>query len=183
MSDSKPILFTDPLVRAILAGQKTQTRRVINPQGADAAFSKRCPYGDVGGFLWVREAWQQVGDRVVYRADDENGADRWRPSIHMPKAASRILLRVCRVQAQRLWDITESDAKAESVTDREAFATLWDRINGDRWVRRQPEQHKLTSGPTKTRCNWDSNPWVWVVEWNRLTVRHGGELCEAKGAA
>jgi hypothetical protein len=222
------ILFQAPLVRAILAGQKTQTRRLIRiddtpvqfeasaanvrqrgipsdaqnvrflgcylkcdaPEGSTTVSSRvLCPYGQAGGRLWVRETWATLtgnGIRTVYRADGEDPrtgwddtppvarpAMRWRPSIFMPRAASRITLEVTSVRVERVTDITEEDAKAEGVTpltglhpDQQiisgegrtqgthpytlAFAVLWDTINdepGRRWVDR---------------------PWVWVVGFRRL---------------
>jgi hypothetical protein len=182
----RPILFSGPMVRAILAGAKTQTRRVVKHQsdmefdpgdphygpywlayaagdldGEDAKV--RCPYGVPGDRLWVREtfAWLSDGtgcpddaDGVLYRAtdpgwDDEQTGLRWRPSIFMPRAASRILLEITDVRVERLGEISEADARAEGVTDytgkwwdgspvvggkwnapTEAFRGLWESMNG-----------------------------------------------------
>ena len=134
----RPILFSGPMVRAILEGRKTMTRRVIKLQPTGAAdvqyrvaaavtmpVSGRqqvCPYGRVGDHLWVREtwaphAWPPTGPSYQYAADDQYPApERWRPSIHMPRAASRITLEVLNVRVERLHDISEEDAKAEGVT-------------------------------------------------------------------
>lgn len=164
----RPILFSGPMVRAILEGRKTQTRRVIrlphnNPLGAwepttagggtvkyvgdipapeiAAIWHTRtgdcyiCPLGDVGDRLWVREAWQHSNHPlgpydadclVFYRADyldDPHGPDgekspegkyrTWRPSIHMPRAASRITLEITGARAERMQSISEADAIAE----------------------------------------------------------------------
>ena len=203
----RPILFSDAMVRAILAGTKTQTRRVI--AGASGAFwdhrsytgtverdgvlrfregsegtivhgspEVRCPYGAVGDRLWVREAWAPfVGpdgrDHVAFRstcAPDgsflwvghgeiaQMQIPRWRPSIHMPRRASRLPLEVTSVRVERVLSISEDDARAEGVEPHEyaycaegarhrmAFARLWDSINGER-----------------DGCSWKANPWVWVV--------------------
>lgn len=190
----RPILFSGPMVRAILAGTKTQTRRMVRPgvlaDGwpdvpplAIAYAAERCPYGVPGDRLWVRETF--AGDDCcgyVYRADHEN-ADlragdlddgeqsirRWSPSIHMPRAASRLDLEISAVRVERLQDISEADAQAEGVEPfftrfsgigreqritsgelaadaerRASFAVLWDEINGDRAL-------------------WISNPWVWAL--------------------
>lgn len=177
----RPILFSAPMVRAIVAGTKTQTRRIVKPgvleDGWPIAYAaERCPYGAPGDRLWVRETWAkagEVGDDIEYRADnpDPLGA-RWRPSIHMPRWASRLLLEVTAVRVERLQDISEDDACAEGVQELDGtldelalyarakkmgecatdsrvwFAELWDSING-------------------TRAPWASNPFVWVVSFKR----------------
>lgn len=178
----RPILFSGPMVRAILAGRKTQTRRVVGPTARAAINCRR------GDRLWVRETWARVDyvdgvvshhavdsdgveRRLVYRADcpdlewDDQPESRWRPSIHMPRWASRLTLAVTDVRVERLRDISEEDAKAEgvepaplagaaiisdtpasaSVSHRHAFGLLWDSINAARGH------------------GWGSNPWVWVV--------------------
>jgi hypothetical protein len=176
----RPILFSAPMVHAILAGQKTQTRRV--------RFVFGCPYGQPGDRLWVRESWARDDEdgQVMYRADIgrdvcadawEQGRIegvpryKWKPSIHMPRWASRILLEVTSVRVERLQDISESDALAEGVTPKwepgcsgrlmdafggfsfrpaaSAYAELWEQINGP--------------------GSWDTNPWVWVIEFKRVT--------------
>jgi hypothetical protein len=196
----RPILFNGPMVRAILAGTKTQTRRLVKPQPAEwldthepTILPAACPYGVPGDRLWVRETWSAPLKRdgsgyesagVLYRADPlwdgmshgDFGWD-WKPSIHMPRWASRLTLEVTDVRVQRLQDINEEDAKAEGVTPytpphgnisleqtvpgpgfdgcrlgdqphRLPFADLWDSINAK-------------------RAPWDSNPWVWAVTFRR----------------
>lgn len=201
----RPILFSGPMVRALLAGTKTQTRRVVKkseswPMSAVRATMLesrgtamavdaqrctygpeiKCPYGKPGDRLWVREAWglhaygddtdwlkgcctaMDLDDHVIaYRADWGPLQDscHWRPSIHMPRAASRTTLEIAAVRVERLQDISEADALAEGVKNslhlpggrfaRENFAHLWWTINGD--------------------GSWEENPWVWVVEFRRLT--------------
>lgn len=233
MSERKerPILFNGAMVRAILEGRKTQTRRVVKPKrGGDCnesmwlqalrnvvewreqdgrwyglmgyrtlAFAV-CPYGKVGDRLWVRETWQgpllstagdyhkhniggmkalQYPEHCVYRATDTLNAvdddDRelcWRPSIHMPRWASRILLEITDVRVERLNDISVADALAEGIEKTkqpgtgvdlylnyrtyafgtgkaiDSYRSLWESING--------------------QGSWDENPWVWVVEFKRL---------------
>lgn len=133
----RPILFSAPMVHAILDGRKTQTRRVVNKKAAldclAAGFEPSfltlpgntdlCQYGQPGDRLWVRETWayhvQAVGavcdedGPFVYRADpmaeQHRLCDRWRPSIHMPRAASRITLEVTAVRVERLQDISPDD--------------------------------------------------------------------------
>lgn len=185
-----PILFNTEMVRAILDGRKTQTRRVIKPQpdfskmrfngkswvymgylqGHDVEIS---PYGVRGDVLWVRETWavhtishEKPSElfhpqKVWYKADGVHDVERgkWRPSIFMPRWASRISLVVNAVRIEQVQDITDNDAKAEGVTpvpfasgfnDNElhkaTFFQLWDLINSKRGY------------PV------ERNPFVWVIE-------------------
>lgn len=195
----RPILFSGPMVRAILDGRKTQTRRPYNPKAgfpredgevtpttADAWTDYGpCPLGQPGDQLWVRETWGLmahhdptdwhrgsidgasedaitpmfgVEHRANWKIENENAF--WRPSIHMPRWASRITLEITRVQVERVRDITEEDAKAEgccgghssipgyafSATPREHFRHIWQSIYG----------------------TWDANPWVWAVEFRMV---------------
>ena len=172
----RPILFSAPMVRALLAGTKTQTRRIVKARDLEwmdvhqglrePDNAERCPYGQPGDRLWVRETFGHFernenfapGCEVFYRADGESLAvERWRPSIHMPRWASRITLEVTGVRVERLQDISEADATAEGVsaipdemrraTPRCDFQALWQSING-------PD-------------SWAANPWVWIVEFRR----------------
>lgn len=140
----RPVLFSGGMVRAIVAGTKTQTRRVIRPQPDEDGLTREtrmptygpwmdtservypCPYGDAGDRLWVRETFATdvpgCPAGFSYRADhlDPKGDGpahpmTWKPAIHMPRAASRITLLVERVRVERLQDITEEDARAEGV--------------------------------------------------------------------
>ena len=164
----RPILFNGPMVRAILDGRKTMTRRIVKAGTRDDW--NACPYGVIGDRLWVRETWRCFGGReyeyqqhqpsIIYRADDgpTHNEGGWRPSIFMPRWASRITLEITGVRVERLQDISEADAEAEGCTgdhraDRDSdaaqeFRSLWNQINGK-------------------RASWDSNPWVWVVEFRR----------------
>lgn len=193
MSKLRPILFSTAMVQAILDGRKTQTRRVVKPQpeytrgfvgpihwiGDKDGKEIKCPYGEPGDILWVRETWCPPHHLIpesgyVYKADD-NRPFRWKPSIHMPFAAARIFLRVKSVRVERLHDISEADVIAEGIKSRvnrqvnqftniyattdeditkafvaiQSFCSLWESING-------PE-------------SWDANPWVWVVEFERIS--------------
>lgn len=198
----RPILFSAPMVRGILAGTKAQTRRIwkmppgmgwyvsgalkgeetgdvcdLTGPGWCSVDEVRCPYGRPGDRLWVRETWGYFGGdeylyqkdlgSVGYRASQFDGIDhvpggRWRPSIHMPRWASRITLEVTGVRVERLQDISIADAMAEGVVEcnpslrglgpcsewRYAYEDLWKQING--------------------QGAWESNPWVWVVEFKRI---------------
>lgn len=215
----RPILFSGAMVRAILDGRKTQTRRVVRLVGADVVEERDdtgtlwpwqpqhdewipCPYGVPGDQLWVREAhaivprsayWHDatiphrvhvddMGDEwsAVYRAGWERSRPgRWRPSIHMPRWASRITLEIVSVRVERLQDISESDARAEGVD--------WAAPHpyGERWTDDDREDPREVGYPPANasfaRDNlrrlwdsingkgaWDSNPWVWVVEWKTI---------------
>lgn len=161
----RPIIFSGEMVRAILAGRKTQTRRVIKPQPViqdGVAFFKtgqRCPYGQIGDRMWVREAWIRNSGVPAYRADDPSWpgeTPKWKPSIHMPRWASRITLEIVNVRVERLQDITVGDAWAEGCPNSDVnvipdwFIPLWAGINAARGN------------------GWDDNPWVWAIEFKRV---------------
>lgn len=229
----RPILFSAPMIQAILAGRKSQTRRIIKPPRGHnhpsgllgfiqermtywfsdslphanpfPSFEKKCPYGVPGDRLWVRETWGLGGSLLVdpclnYRADgaqiplhkrltkiDGTGfdaihwecpggftdaahllaiatRDKWHPSIHMPRWASRITLEITGVRVERLQEITEADAVAEGIqniggrftfngglhesrTAIDSFYALWKSINGEE--------------------SFDANPFVFVLEFRR----------------
>lgn len=212
----RPILFKAEMVRAILTGTKTQTRRVIKPQpdercteafqGEDKVWrfsyptpmgpvsysdwDLRCPYGVAGDRLWVKETWRTVAGAddipprnlmnveayTHYEADGHSpaGMGKLRPSIFMPRWASRLTLDITRVRLERLQAINEADAKAEGVERT---------IMGDGW-RRYAEPAMELAGvppcetPTQSyralwetingRGSWAANPWVWVVEFKQV---------------
>ena len=176
----QPIIFSGSMVKAILDGRKTQTRRVIKPQPTMMDDDRRrlsvlsdCPYRS-GDHLWVRETWicegkDQPGQGLHYRANaceadekwfkEENW--KWRSSIHMPRWASRLTIEVMKIRVERVQDITEEDAEAEGIIgdtggdfgDREyiiPFADLWDSLNAKRGY------------------SWKSNPLVWVIEFRKI---------------
>lgn len=186
----RPILFSGPMVTAILRGEKTQTRRVVKGQAlewlAPDMFTPEyvanpenglCPYGRPGDRLWVRESYRVMRphgvDEVQYKADWRPlPHDGWKPSIHMPRWASRLTLEIVSVRVERLQDISNQDAEAEGVvwdgrfclgsshvvkgtpkvfvSRREAYRDIWDSINA------------------KRGHGWDTNPWVWVIEFTRV---------------
>lgn len=193
----RPIFFSSPMVRAILSGAKTQTRRVVKvrchsicenddgklwPWSEDVELAEDfwhpCPFGEPGDRLWVREAfihepadycWEASASipcrpaLTVYRADhegDTRGAG-WKPSIHMPRWASRITLEITDVRVERLQDISEADAKAEGVSMPDGTPTP-----PDFWSYQQEFRHlweQIHGGGS-----WEKNPWVWVIEFKKL---------------
>lgn len=198
------------MVRAILEGRKTVTRRAVKGSGLNflADFTPEyvalpenhfCPHGKPGDRLWVREAWARVGiaqapdqQWVVYRESD-NRTDYggpWKPSIHMPRWASRILLEITDVRVERLQDISDEQAQAEGIipvpktkegshqfwrdyhlsgdgtfcvrTPKESFKSLWCHVAGGSFP-------KGEAAYKASPHSWDANPWVWVVEFKRVT--------------
>jgi hypothetical protein len=199
------------MVRAILAGTKTQTRRVMKPQpthfnpvgvprlarpvGPNADIA--CPHGRPGDRLWVRETFaccdavlEERGRPVFYRATDyqEVKAGRWRPSIHMPRWASRITLEITDVRVERLADISEADAIAEGTTT--VRSADWERKHFPDWRREFDaacaQKVKPPLGPTPRRAfqalweeingpnSWDANPWVWAISFRRTDSAAAG---------
>lgn len=243
----RPILFSAPMVQAIQAGRKTQTRRIVKPTSSLAvgdvqkaewvekyanacgftgcwSFLRennytgtilgrgwannrsyidtiRCPYGKPGDRLWVREAWGGNGYDVhgkaypvSYKADVPDGfvnvrtqmaregrVTPWRPSIHMPRWASRFTLEITDVRVERLNDISEADAEAEGVSD------WWDRLVDSEVRRLRPRvlefdmKYPIESGLISRKAlfatlweslhgkrSWAANPWLWVITFRRI---------------
>jgi hypothetical protein len=189
----RPILFSGPMVRALLAGTKTQTRRIIKPQppastgylinedpegkghlcvsdlGESGEFHagvdpwRRCPYGQPGDRLWVKEGFlrsRDIGERHMYLDDpgveaaEEHTSCQlpWRrmSPLYMPRWFSRLTLEVVEVRAERLQSMTPDDARAECGGVVGSFTALWDSINAKRGY------------------PWASNPWVWALTLRRL---------------
>lgn len=201
----KPILFNTEMVRAILAGRKTATRRVIKPQpdehlttgeSALELLAVVCGPYHPGDILYVRETWAKVGDKAYgYKADDIWSVPRWRPSIHMPREAARIFLRVTDVRVERLQDITDEQALAEGVPEDDDYPlenpVYCPKCKGEGIL---GAVHPVSLGymdidcpycntPPKRFSNlwdstlkptdcalygWDANPWVWVIEFERI---------------
>lgn len=168
----RPILFSVPMVRAILNGRKTQTRRAVKPakHPLDAEIKAEtgaviCPFGRKGDRLWVREAFHSYHwdvPRVVYRADGEHRrvrtqfmtyeVGRWTPSIHMPRWASRISLEITGVRIEHLQDISAADCLAEGVAPTgdpvAEYRSSWEALYG--------------------AGSWAANPHVFVIEFVRV---------------
>lgn len=189
----RPILFSTSMVQAILAGRKTQTRRVVKfplkcpthhvsvGNGQTPPPTTWCPYGKVGDVLWVRENFcfadsfdngKEVRTYAYQATPFTNLKVRWKPSIHMPKAACRIFLRITNVRVERLQDISESDAISEGVEKQ--FTPLFQEwrykdyfnINSD-WRSPISSFQSLWASINGIE-SWDNNPWVWVVEFERI---------------
>lgn len=203
----KPILFNTDMVRAILDGRKTVTRRLVKPQPGffyDAGGVVRDPDNpehiaflamqpddheeiyippyQPGDILYIRETWGYNRDMWLFKAnyqEDEWPLFRWHPSIHMPKKAARIFLRVKDVRVARLQDMEEEDAKAEGIwkveewpdtgrftyTAKHLFGKVWSTaIECFRWL------WTSTIKPADVRkYGWDANPWVWVIEFEKIS--------------
>jgi hypothetical protein len=208
MKKEHPILFSTPMVQAILAERKTQTRRVIKNIEPESKYlgtgiKGKCwlepknfgkpkseqtvsvidqsPYGKIGDLLWVRETFAMVSWPTVilphYKADqaDDIWVDKWKPSIHMPKAAARIWLEITDVRVERLHDISEDDAIAEgietSIVKSELFQTYLGYKNycpqdleDNRWHRSPLESYRSLWSKINGVESLNANPWVWVVE-------------------
>lgn len=193
----KPILFNTEMVRAILEGRKTVTRRVVKPQPAGDGSAPeplktrpgywnswgddnvyRPPY-QPGDILWVRETWSPVNvrpRRYIYKADVDKGIGEgvglplcWHPSIHMPREAARIFLRVTDVRVERLQDMRLKDCEKEgvqlnfvesadlvmgSIRARERFSGVWD---------------STIKPKDLASYGWNANPWVFVISFERIT--------------
>jgi hypothetical protein len=228
----RPILFKGDMVRAILSGQKTMTRRVMKPQFSTESLPEeipatssegwqvgghsglwwdgdwpnegvKCPYGKPGDHLWVRETfrcngWATDVATIFYRASERNSYtemceqfpvdgkkplpvdSKWRPSIFMPRWASRITLEITDIRVERLQDISEIDAKSEGVSINCSKQNHWscDDHSGE-WIRypfsydNEPAYSAKESFQSLWKSingagSWDANPWVWVIEFKRI---------------
>lgn len=177
------MLFNGPMVRAILDGRKTQTRRVVrmphgywetSPNGLVPA-PVGCPFGKPGDRLWARETWAPHSDypdanRAVYRADpgSEYDAERWRPSIHMPRWACRLVLEITDVRVERLHAISEADCAAEGVTRDTEPCDHTRRSCADVGCLGPTYRSSFAELWTSTGGDWSTNPWVWVISFRRI---------------
>lgn len=225
----RPILFSGEMVRAILEGRKTMTRRVVKPQpacgchyeingarnaalhladiGGDFRYVPPtprstdhrllCPFGGIGDRLWVRERWgvaessfKPYACTINYFADNasktvpghtgiqyvgKNLSFVWRPSIHMPRWASRITLEITGVRVERLQDINREDARAEGIPEylHELTGTASTESAADLFRNRTTVEnftHLWDSLNAKRSYGWDANPWVWVVAFRRVGI-------------
>lgn len=193
----KPILFNTEMVRAILDGRKTCTRRLVrflpgeNPQwtgyirdglmlynGRNEPCIMKAPY-QPGDILYARETWKKAPNGYYYYEDwqrnDIADITKWKPSIHMPKEAARIWLKVTNVRVERLQEITEDGAKAEGINEEWARSwwhpTYYDPDSGGYPRYRDTFALDLWNSTIKKsdidRYGWNVNPWVWVISFER----------------
>ena len=178
MKMERPIIFNSEMVNAILKGEKTQTRRGMKsppPEDMSGEWGAKCPYGAPGDELWVRETWGvavvpdgTTANKIftVYKADDPKFyGDRWHPSIFMPRNRSRIQLRITNVRVERVRDISVEDAYAEGV--RNPFYGRGT-VGGDFSVVNVMFPELWNSINAKSGYSWESNPLVWVIEFERI---------------
>ena len=213
MNKTKPILFSTPMVIAILDGRKTQTRRVIKDKDITNWFDidadgKAIAYIDQatgdsyppthkarnkpGDILWVRETWSKdENGEYVYRTNYGTTEDdsfpssmfKWRPSIHMPREAARIFLRVTNVRVERVQEITEDEVFAEGLSpwDDRCADENWRPTFNDPDIGGSPQMIQgfsiLWDELYKKRgYSWESNPWVWVYEFERISKEEAERL-------
>lgn len=221
-----PILFSTPMVQAILDGRKTMTRRAIKPQpdqegsvsfmanppldwkgewypwkwdtSEGESIAKNCPYGHPGDIMWVRESFQEYGGCIFFKADGPEinegplgCANKWKPSIHMPKSACRIWLEVINVRVERLHDITPGAACDEGIEywniDGESMegGELQADFKNYTWTEKKENDPNYNDRYFPTFANpvdsfrtlwqsingfesWEANPWVWVIEFKQF---------------
>lgn len=196
----KPILFNTEMVRAILDGRKSCTRRLVKPEpqgyfevseeplyiyDTDGNQGKITPPYQPGDILYVRESYSELSFGYVYKADGENidhlgNVIKWHPSIHMPKEAARIWLKVTNVRVERLQEITDEQAKREGIQ-------YYECPTGFTW-KQETDMHNCYTTPIGAmqalwnstikksdldRYGWDANPWVWVIEFERCEKPEG----------
>lgn len=182
----RPIIFSTEMVRAILEGRKTQTRRVIKPQAHHYVSDLLQPFlfypckegeafGDIDkqisspyGYpwkewkrekendrLWVRETYCIIDDKIYYKSDkDYSSMMRWKPSIFMPREASRITLEIINIRVEHVQDIPYEDRVKEGITFKPGLSLH--------------EFRKLWNSIHKRENRWEDNPWVWVIEFKRI---------------
>lgn len=184
MGKVHPILFNTEMVRAVLKGRKTETRRIVKPQPRKSMIYKLgyCVDGDKedigkygfgslacgghvryvkppcqpGDILYVRETWREHSpgfpQLFIYKADYSFCDVKWKPSIHMPKEAARIWLKVINISPERLHDIDDNGVKAEGFEIGCYFDDIW---------------NSTIKTADISRYGWNANPWVWVIEFER----------------
>lgn len=203
MSRELPILFGTEMVRTILDGRKTVTRRLVkflsrkNPNwtgyvkdglmlynGRNEPCIKKAPY-QPGDILYVRESYSELSFGYVYKADGENidhlgNVIKWHPSIHMPKEAARIWLKVTDVRVERLQEITENEAVKEGIyvsNCKDCNAPFGCDTCPDEGYDEIDEFAELWNSTIKKsdldRYGWNANPWVWVIEFERCEKPEG----------
>lgn len=195
----RPMLFSTPMVQAILYGNKTQTRRLVKPQPATIDFFQhinvwhpevsKCPH-EVDDIIWVRETYSNgsiengKNTGFQYKADDANYNVRWKPSLFMPKSAARIFLKVVSIHVERLQDIDEQSAINEGIENLSANEAKYNLFkNYLRFKSKVNYQDFTTDNPIWSyqtlwqkingKDSWDLNPFVWVYKFQRIDEPQG----------
>lgn len=193
-----PILFSTPMVKAILDGTKTQTRRtkgledLIPDEDSGYTYMKGhsiqldihhwkdfapsyCPYGNVGDILWVRESISKdtFNSYPIYKESYQGGIPsiKWTPSIHMKKMYARIWLEIVSVRVERVQDISEADAKAEGVLllQIDSSGEVWkDYLGNVIGHKTAKESFRSLWQSINGAESWEANPWVWAIEFKRV---------------
>lgn len=192
-----PILFQTEMVRSILSDRKTQTRRLVkgfdvfSPEFIAREFEAFSRYGKLGDLLWVRESYQSGNRKIYYKSDLDEQLSKevsalgatWKPSIQMPKQASRLWLMVEEIRVERVQDISEADAIAEGIEMRavidpefEEPVRGWKDYQTNDWITtgdglKSPEERSFKSlwKSINGEESWNSNPWVWVIKFRVLS--------------
>ncbi len=195
----RPILFKTPMVLAIEDGSKTQTRRVIKidksyiwenvktslvdnhfivGSGMQDFEQVKCPYGEVGDILWVREKWldasigKKDGRTIIYFASesgqlyDQQGA-KWKPSIFMPKSACRIFLKITDIRSERLQEISVEDAKSEGLYEVGYKGVSFAYAKGEGSYASATGAFMALWISINGKDSWKKNPWLWVLDFEK----------------
>ena len=211
MTDIKerPILFSAPMVRAILEGRKTVTRRALNDRALKnigygvqlgechelpsegplhpnsiGYYNDFCPFGQPGDRLWVRETFNRTNpggaDGVYYyRADGLfpksigggkfTDAESWKPCIHMPRVACRILLEITDVRVERVWDIDDEQSLAEGIYSNPDVNDMYTADGDHHTSKRGGARSAFIHLWESTGGDWNGNPWVWAISFKQVT--------------
>ena len=198
----RPILFSTPMVEAILSGQKTMTRRILKVKGCKPFIPDNTwdidtiskwnkdyhPYGQVGDILWVRESFYEpmfegLNGKYYYKADlEKQGWDfKWKPSLFMPKDACRLFLEITDIRIERLQEISDEDCKSEGIK-REIFTPTGEEcyyfypcndLRDDSYLDCPKTSFYSLWKSINGQKNWDDNPFVWVISFKRVERPYG----------
>lgn len=184
-----PILFSTPMVQAILEGRKIMTRRILKVKGckpfipdartwskedilAWTANGSTCPYGIPGDKLWVRETFMEYApNQFEYKSGFTDEPIKWKPSIHMPKVAARIWLQITDIRVERLQDISEEEAKKEGLKFAKSTIDpcyLDYMVGGYNAMTTAYKSFRSLWRKINGEESWDVNPWVWIIEFKRI---------------
>lgn len=203
----KPILFSTPMVQAIIAGNKNQTRRIVKSNSTayewlESGFTPEYVSGtgneairaiNAGDILWVRETTVRLDrDHVIeglfaYKANCDADSEeirkeyiksgrpyKWKPSIFMPKEACRIFIKVTSIKVERLNEISQQDAEKEGVSIDDEGLSCYDYLDKKfRYYFCPQESYKSLWESINGKGSWETNPWVWVYEFERVERPEG----------